>query len=458
MDAMHELLPHIMRTSYEDIPPAIKDTTKRCFLDTLGAMIAGSTAPGCREVVEVVKAWGGAPESTIAVFGGKVPAPNAVWANCTLGRSQEIDSFATTGDHPFVAAVPTVLAISEGMGGLTGKDAITAIILAVDFNIRLRLATGRRVGETPWTAGTYAPFTSAIVAGKVMRLAEAQFLDALGLAFAQMSNTVQCHREGTLAVRVHNGMGAKNGLVAALLARKGITGPHDILEGKYGYYPVFEENRYEREVLLAKLGQEYHAEEIMMKPYSCCAMNFPAIETTLALARENNLQAKDISAVVVRTNQGTYNFNALPIEAKKRPQDPTSAQFSLYYTLARALVNREVYLAHFTPESIRDPDVLEMAGRVTVVVDAALEPKPGTIPPCIVEIRTRGGAVFSARAQYFKGHSKDPMTFDECVSKFKKNLGFSCRSLADKNVHALVDMVQNLEDVRDVGEISRLMG
>lgn len=457
MDAIYDFLSHIIRTGYEDIPGPVKDLTKRCFLDTLGAIIAGSTAPGCKEVVEIVKAWGGTKESTIAVFGERVPAPNAIWANSTMGRAQEVDCFSATGDHADVSAVPAALAMSEVMGRITGKDAITAIILAIDFNIRLRLATGRFVGETPWTAGTYAPFPSVIVAGKLMRMSESQFLNAAGFAFAQLSNTIQGNSEGALSVRVHNGMGARNGFIAALLAKKGITGPHDILEGKYGYYRIFEQNRYNREVLLDRLGKKFYSEELMMKPYSCCAMNFLPIEGTLELVREHKLQPGDISEIVVRTNQGTYNFIALPVETKRAPDNPTSAQFSLYFTLACAVMKGDVYLAHFTPESLRDPGILEMAGRVTAVVDPSHDPKPGTLPSCRVEIRTKGGKVLSAKPEYFKGHPRNPMTFDECVTKFKKNLTFAAKPLPHKNVDRIIDMVKKLEDVEDVAEISRLM-
>ena len=101
-----------------------------------------------------------------------------------MARSREVDTAARPGEHPDVSAVPAALAAGELFGGMSGKDVITAIVLAIDFNIRLRLATGRIVGDTPWTAGTYAAFISAIVAGKLMKLDESRFLDTLGLAFS----------------------------------------------------------------------------------------------------------------------------------------------------------------------------------------------------------------------------------------------------------------------------------
>jgi 2-methylcitrate dehydratase PrpD len=455
-DAIYYLLSHIIRTEYEDIPDAVKEVTKKCFLDTIGALIAGSTAAGCQEVVDLVKSWGGVKECTIAVYGERVPGPNALWANSTMARSREVDTSAIPGEHPDVSAVPAVLATSEVVGRISGKDAITALILAIDFNLRLRLATGRIVGDTPWTAGTYAPFISTVAAGKLMRLTESQFLDALGLAFAQLSNTIQCHREGTLAVRVQNGLGAKNGFIAALLAQKGITGPHDILEGRFGYYPIFEQNRYRREVLLSELGEKYYNMEIMIKPYSCCTANFLPIEATLQLVRENDLHSSDIGRIVVYVDQGSYDFLAVPVESKRVPDNPAAAQFSIYYTVACAVVHRDVYLPHFTAESIQDPEVLEIASKVTALVDTSLK-TTNTLPFAVVEIQTKEGKTFSRKAEYFKGHPRNPMTFDECVTKFKKNLTWSAKPFSTPKIEAIVDMIHQLEEVKDVAEIVQLM-
>ena len=106
-DAIYQLVGHILQTNYEDIPDEDREVTKKHFLDTVGSVIAGSTASGCDMVVDLVKSCGGIEESTIAAYGGKVPGSNAVWANTTMGRSREIDNYdMITGEHASVSAVP----------------------------------------------------------------------------------------------------------------------------------------------------------------------------------------------------------------------------------------------------------------------------------------------------------------------------------------------------------------
>ncbi|MFC2067219.1 MmgE/PrpD family protein [Chloroflexota bacterium] len=356
--------------------------------------------------------------------------------------------------HPGVSAVPAALALSEAFGGISGKDVITAVTLAADFILRLRTACHKRPGVSTWTTGTYAPFVSACVAGKIMNLKEDQFLDALGLAFSQLSNTFQGHQEGVLSVKVHHGMGARNGIIAAQLASQGITGPHNILEGKYGYYPVFERNEYDRQTLLADLGKEYFNTRLSIKPYPCGGFSHNPIEATLQLVQEFDIQAEDIAEIVVHTNQSGFNVCGMPIEAKKKPDTVAAAQFSLYYPVACAAVHREVYMDQFTTQSILEPAGLDIAQRITAIVDPALE-STATVPPSIVEIKTKDGKKYSKKSEYSKGHPKNPMSFDECVAKFNKNLAYSVKPVSDSA--EIIEMVRHLEDVDDVSKIARLM-
>ncbi len=454
-DAIYQLVGHFLQTNYEDIPDEDREVTKKHFLDTVGSVIAGSTASGCDIVVDLVKSCGGIEESTIAAYGDKVPGSNAVWANTTMGRSREIDNYdMITGEHASVSAVSAALALSEALGGITGKSVIAAATLASDFTLRLRTAGHQRPGVSPWTTGAYAPFVSAIVAGKLMNLKEEQFLNALGLAFSQVSNTFQGHQEGALSVRVHHGMNARNGIIAALLASKGITGPHNILEGKFGYYPVFMQNKYDRETLLSGLGKEYFNTRLGIKPFSSCAATHQPVEATLQLVREYNLHPEDVAEIIVHTNQSGFNICGISPEAKKAPQSVIDAQFSFYYTVACAVVHREVYLDQFTPQSIKDPAVLDVARRITAIVDPTLE-SALAVPPSIVEIKTKGGKTYSTRVDYVKGNPHNPMSFDECVVKFNKSLAYSVKPIPDSQ--KIVEMVRHLEKVTDVAEIARLM-
>ena len=321
MDAIMPLIKNVVSTTYEDIPSEAREVAKRTVIDTLGAIIAGRAAPGCQAVVDMVREWSGKEEATIICDGTQVPAPNAVWANATMGRSREIDDCdEITGDHPSVVAVPVALAVAELLGGITGKDIITATTLGGDLVLRIRTSCKRHAGVSPWGTGSYGVFNAAAVAGKLLGLSEEKMHNAMGIAFTQMSNTFQWIIDGALSGRVQHGIAARAGLLSALLADKGITGPHNILEGKYGLYPVFEENQYDRDLIFSGLGKEFLTTRISVKPFSACKETHGPSQGTLELVNKHDIHPQDVEEIRVYVNQNAYNLCGMPERKEKVPE------------------------------------------------------------------------------------------------------------------------------------------
>ena len=159
MDFMSRLVQNIVDISYEDLPVEVIDFTKKCIIDTFGAAMAGTTALGCKTVVDQVKEWGGKKDSTIINYGGKAPAHNVVIANGMMARAVELDDcHESSGQHPSVVTVPTAFAMAEQQGGRSGKDIIVAISLGSDLMCRMRMACKRPLAVTPWALSVYAPF------------------------------------------------------------------------------------------------------------------------------------------------------------------------------------------------------------------------------------------------------------------------------------------------------------
>jgi 2-methylcitrate dehydratase PrpD len=450
-DAILPLVKNIVKIRYEDLSHEAREAAKRSVLDTLGAILAGSTAPGCQTIVDLITGWGGKEESTILANGVRVPTPDAVWANVVMGRSMEIDDCdEPTGDHPSVVAVPVALALAELRGGMSGKDIITAVIAGDEIVLRIRDGVNRGTGVSPWGTGTYAVLNAAAVAGKLFSFDETKMLDALGLAFTQMSNTQQWIVEGTLSGRVHHGLAGRAGLLSALLADRGITGPHDILEGTYGLYPIYELNQYDPEAIFVGLGKDFRITRISVKPFSSCKLTHGAIQGTLKLVNENYINPLDVEEIQVYVNQSTYNLCGVPEERKKAPRSIPDAQFSIYYTVAVAAVRRDVFLSSFTEEALQDPEVLHMARKVRIFVDPGLSSIRGAIVPTIVDIRMKKGEKYSTRIDFVLGHPRNPMGFEACAAKFKKCVPFSISPMAEENVERIIQLVRELEKVKDV--------
>jgi len=272
-----------------------------------------------------------------------------------------------------------------------------------------------------------------------------------------MSNTLQGHQEGALSVRVHHGIGVRAGLLSALMAEKGITGPRHVLEGQFGLYPVYAQNKYDRNILLAELGKQFLNTRISTKPWPCCGASYGAIEGTLQLVREYDVHPKDVEELIVHIDQSAYAFTFEPDEEKRRPQTVPAAQFSIPYTVGTAVVYRDVTLNNFTEEGIRDGKVLEIASKVRAVIEPELTATPSAQAPCLVEIKTKDGKLGPIRVDSLKGSPQNPMNLEECIEKFHRCLDFSVKPLPKENTEEVIDMVRGLEDVSDIARIARLL-
>lgn len=145
MDLTEQLVEHLVRVTYEDLPREAVEGSRKMVLDTLGVAVAGSSAPGSDTLVRQIKAWSPSGKSTLLAYGDRLSTPMAAWANASLSRARELDdSHDQTGDHPGLAAVPAAFAVAEELGGVSGKELITAVALGVDLVARLRMAVGSR--------------------------------------------------------------------------------------------------------------------------------------------------------------------------------------------------------------------------------------------------------------------------------------------------------------------------
>ncbi|GAI02741.1 unnamed protein product, partial [marine sediment metagenome] len=174
MDAIYTLAQATADISYEKLPADVVEVTKKQILDSLAVALAGSTAPGIGELIEIVKDWGGKKESSLWVYGGKLPCVSAAQANATMIHAWDFDDTHDAAVlHPSATVVPTGLAIAERLGGVDGKKLITAVALGVDISSRLCLATIVPMVERGWHfTALHGGFGAAAVAGKLLGLDE----------------------------------------------------------------------------------------------------------------------------------------------------------------------------------------------------------------------------------------------------------------------------------------------
>lgn len=451
-DLAYDLVGNAAKVKYDDLPRDVVEITKKFILDTLATTIAGSSAPGCESVVEQVKDWGGKEESTILIYGGKVVSENAALANSMMAHALDLDD---THDeavvHSYVSVLPVALAMAERNGGVNGKDLVAAVAVGVDLMCRLGLAS---FGHDWVYSSTMAYFGATVTAGKMLGLNENELHHAMGIAYSQCGGNLQCIEDGGLVKRMQPAFAARAAIISSILAQKGITGTRNIFEGQFGFFPSYHRGKYAREVAVKELGKVFEGVNSSIKLYPCCRYTHGSIDATLNIVKENDISPDDVVEVVSHVAQDAYNLVGKPFEIRESPQ--VDAQFSIPYTVSVAIAKKNVFIDDFFEEKIKgDTQVLQLANKVRVVVDQ--EPIAKGLTPCVVDIKTKDGKVYSERIEILRGDPRKPVSMEEVAQKFRRCAAFSAKPISKENIEAIIRTVSNLESVADVSSIVSLV-
>jgi 2-methylcitrate dehydratase PrpD len=424
-DAMVDLVHWASGLSLADIPAPVVDDVRRRLLDLVAAALAGTQAEGVPELLRAVDAWGGRPVSSVIGRAEKTSVPHAVLLNATISRALELDDVHEKALlHPTVATAPIALALAEQDSDVDGARVLTALVAAQEVMCRLGLApeyhiAGPKHRPRGWSF-TYqcGVFGGALAAALVRGLDESRTLDALGNAYTALAGNQQAIKEATLAIRVQQGITAQTALQSADLAALGITGPHEVLEGEYGWLSYWHGGTYDRSVVVSDLGQRWEILGASTKPYPVCRITHNTVGATLAATAGH--APDDIERIVVHVNsQESWDEVVHPLERRRAPTSPMDAQFSLPFIVALAAVRGRVTLADVTEESVRDQAVLALAQRVEPVLDPGFDRAAGrVIPmPVTVDVHLRDRDVVTCRSEFPLGHPGNPMDWPAVEAK-----------------------------------------
>jgi 2-methylcitrate dehydratase PrpD len=454
MSIEHDLVRFVCHTAYEDLKPQPLATIKNQILTVLGTTIAGSTQAGCRTLIDFYLSQGGKQEATILIYGGRIPAQAAALVNGVMARALDFDDALTPGVHIGASTVPAALAAAELRGGLDGRELITALVVGTEAGVRLNLTEAAYSGLDP--TGICTVFAATAAASRVLGLTEEETWNALALAFNRAGGSFQCNIDGALAVRVIQGWVAESGVLCARLAREGITGPRNFLQGVYGYYNVYGRGFVDPGKALADLGSRFECEKILFKKYPSCGLTLGSTDVILSLMREadgKGVTADNVENVKVKVPPYTYRLVGHPFEMGTTPR--VNAQFSIRYCVANALLRGSSRLAHFEEEAIRDPRVLELTRLVHVVVDPAMEARGHT--PVDMTVTLKDGRELFRQIDVAPGFPGNPLTKDEQEARFRDCIAYAKKPLPKKKVDEIVESVARIEQLSDVRALIPLL-
>ncbi|MFC1593270.1 MmgE/PrpD family protein, partial [Candidatus Omnitrophota bacterium] len=377
-DAAFAIAENITRINYEDIPPEDRLATKKNIIDTLASILIGAQDPVSRSVIDIVIDQGGKKESTIIGNGHRVPAVSAVLANGVMGRAFDFDEcHEKTTAHCSVSTVPTALAMAERQQKLGGKDIITAVTLGNDLIPRLALAasTGLGAGNKVFAISMiYGTFGAAATAGKMLGLNTDQMVNTLGIALTRTGGTMQYYPDDG-SYHINFGMLAQVGVMAALMAQRGIMFARNVFQGEDGLYNCFKGGDYKPEELTADLGKRFESTNISLKPFPSCKHTHTSISAVLEAMAKFELDPDNIEEVVIGGNQGVLAMSRDPENIRFDPNNRMEARAGLEKLAAIAIVKGSITLDDMLGETFKDEALFSRISQVARRVRVELDPE-----------------------------------------------------------------------------------
>ncbi len=385
-----------------NLPADVARECKHRILDTLAAMVSGAHLKPGEMAIRYVRAQGGVPEASVLTTDIRTSAVNAALANGMFGHADETDDFEpVTKAHPGCAVVPAALAMAE-REGRSGLEFLKAVALGYDLCCRFLLAFGPDlVRATHRSAeGTSSTFGSAAAAAALARLDEKGMRYALSYAAQQVSGIWSWARDTEHVEKAFDfgGMGARNGVTAAVMVQTGFTGVADVLDGEHNMIEAFSTAPKPQE-MIAALGSRFFVTETAIKTFSVGYPIQAPLDAFLTLRREHALNVNNVQRIVVR----------LPEDGARIVDDRSMPDVNCQYLIAVALLDGTVSFADsHSHERMADPQVRAVKERVQLVADRMLM-DPGAPRSGFVEVTLRDGRTVSHFTRHPPGTKENPL-------------------------------------------------
>ncbi len=412
--------------------------------------LAGADEPASRIVQRVVEQDGEGPCRVLGTS-CRASAANAALANGTAAHALDYDDMCFVSlAHPSAPLVAAALAAAE-IAGASGRALLDAYVVGFEIEGRLGRAMNPRHYQRGWhCTSTLGTIGAAAAAARLLRLDS----DAAGHALAIAASEASGLKEnfGTMVKPLHAGLAARNGVLAAFLARAGMTASRAAIEGPQGFLKALDGEKTSLDAETADLGSRWEIVDtgITVKLYPSCAGTHPTLDALLDLKRREDLRAEEIDAIDVGVDPIVPT-----ILLYDQPSSGLEGKFSMPFCAAAAIVNGRIGIDTFEPAQLRNPAILALQERVTMRVDPTLDALAPSLTQARVTVRLRDGRVLSASANGARGYPEKPASDDELASKF-----MSCATQTLSTTHAArtLDVLRDIESLTDVRVLTELLG
>jgi 2-methylcitrate dehydratase PrpD len=451
MNATEAFARHVLETPFGAVPPEAVAAAKTFILDSIGVGIAGAKAPYAKEALAAARGWGGpgvAGAAQVWGRGARLPGPSAAFVNGFQIHCQEFDCVHEPAVvHPMATILAALMAEIESRPGACGAELIAAAALAVDVAAGLGVAatSGIRFFR-PANAGL---FGATLGVARLRGFDLEQALDALGYALAHASGTMQAHVEGTPGLPVQIGNAARAALMACDLAAVGLPGPHDVFEGPFGYFALFEKT-HDLGPVIESLGKTWRIAEVSHKPFPTGRAAHGGI-VLMRMLRESGVEASAVRRItlmappLIRRLVGRPYRDGMPV---------SYARLCFPYCGALALLYGTVGLDDFSEARRSDEKIAELARRMAVEEDGSENPAAFIPQRAIAELAD--GRKVTVETDRLPGSPAAPLSREDQLAKLNACLGYGLGAGRGAVAELLRMRIAGLETDDDAAGLARL--
>jgi len=437
--------------SYDDLPPQVVRRAKTAIMDSLACTLGGSGTDIGVKILSLVKSLGGSPESTVIGGRYKASSPLAAFANAHLANALDFDDFIAGNGHAGTTIIPAAIPVAEALGE-SGKKLLSAVVAGYEVSVRI----GKAIDPSParrkeiFGQSHYQIFGAVSAAGNLLGLDGNQMAKAFGIAGSTgpvPAILKVIGPRGANMIKNAYGHAVMDGIIAAMLAKDGFTGPDDILDGPDGLWKICGSDRCDFELMTHDLGKDFETYNLGFKPYSCCRWIHPTLDAALEIVRQHKVEPAEIDEITVRSVTRLTVWRPYEVHP---PETMVEAQFCAPYALAVAILGFQPGPDWYTKDRLTDPNAMRLARKVKLIPDLEAD---SSYPPKIiskVEVRTRKGT-YTHRVDFPKGDPNNPMTDQEIQTKFNR---LAAKSIEMDRIKDIVDKVHALERSPDVRELA----
>ena len=446
---LNHLCDYALKLSYRDLPQEVIRRTKHIVLDTVGCALGGAESPPARIARAAASEITSTVPSTVLISGQKTSPDLAAFANGVMIRYLDFnDTYAGSPTcHPSDLLAPVLAVVDAKKGG--GKDVILGMVLGYEIFCGLIDAGTKERGRI-WDQSTYGVIAAAVAAAKLFGHTREQMANAISLAVTSHISLEQIRR-GQIShwkgCAVANA--SRNAVFCATLAGKGMTGPEEVFEGKAGF---FNSTGIRFEIRpFADSADAYRIMKARVKAFPAGYFSQSAIEAILNL-RSQITDLDAIKEIRLQTFPAGYEVMGSG-EANWRPETRESADHSLPFVMAVALMQGGVEIRHYDELYYKRSDVRALMQKIKVRIGEEPVAAWPEVPLNIVDVELKSGKVLSTRVAYHLGHFKRLMTDEEQERKFRP---LAEPLLPKKQIDDLLACLRRLDEVEQIGELISL--